>query len=110
MSDLSGELSHEDESYAIANLSPRMTGLSRHASVSPRVGSHDVRIKVSLAPGKNTLPVDCAVIGLRPVVHHIIGPTLPVSWRKWNAGFPATCSRSSIIGKAASTPASCWQP
>jgi hypothetical protein len=69
-------LSLEDESYAMANLSPRMTGISRHVFVSPRMGSHDVRIKVSVAPGKNTLPVNCAVIALRPAVHHVAGPAL----------------------------------
>ena len=61
----------------MANLSPRMTGISRHVFVSPRMGSHDIRIKVSVSPGKNTLPVNCAVIGLRPAVHHIAGPALP---------------------------------
>ena len=71
------KLSLEDESYAMANLSPRMTGLSRHVFVSPRMGSHDVRIKVSVAVGKNTLPVNCAVIALRPKPHHVAGPALP---------------------------------
>lgn len=71
------ELSLEDESYAMANLSPRMTGLSRHVFVSPRMGNHDLRIKVSVAAGKNTLPVNCAVIALRPSVHHAAGPALP---------------------------------
>jgi hypothetical protein len=68
-----GGLSLEDESYAMANLSPRMTGLSRHVFVAPRMGSHDIRIKVSVAPGKNTLPTNCASIGLRPSVHHVAG-------------------------------------
>jgi hypothetical protein len=72
----SEELSAEDECYAMVNLSPRMTGLSRHVFVSPRMGSHDVRIKVSSAPGKNMLPVGGAVVGLRPTVHHIAGPAL----------------------------------
>jgi hypothetical protein len=75
----SDELSAEDECYAMVNLSPRMTGLSRHIFVSPRMGSHDVRIKVSSTPGKNTLPVGGAVIGLRPRVHHIAGPALPAA-------------------------------
>jgi hypothetical protein len=70
-------LSFEDECYAMVNLSPRMTGISRHVFVSPRMGSHDIRIKVSGTPGKNTLPVGAADIGLRPRVHHIAGPTLP---------------------------------
>ena len=65
---LGDELSLEDQSFAMANLSPRMTGLSRHVFVSPRMGSHDVRIKVSGTPGKNTLPVGGAVIGLRPAL------------------------------------------
>jgi hypothetical protein len=76
---MSGELTIEDECYAMANLSPRMTGLARHVFVSPRTGSHDVRIKVSSAPGKNTLPVGGAVIGLRPRVHHVAGPALPAA-------------------------------
>ncbi|HJU16055.1 MAG TPA: hypothetical protein VJ770_06265 [Stellaceae bacterium] len=71
------ELSLEDECYAMANLSPRMTGVSRHVFVSPRMGSHDIRIKVSSTPGKNTLPVGGAIIGLRPRVHPIAGPMLP---------------------------------
>ena len=71
------ELSVEDECYAMVNLSPRMTGLSRHVFVSPRMGSHDVRIKVRSAPGKNMLPVGGAVVGLRPRVHHVAGPALP---------------------------------
>jgi hypothetical protein len=71
------ELSAEDECYAMVNLSPRMTGLSRHVFVSPRMASHDVRIKVSSTPGKNMLPLGGAVIGLRPTVHHITGPALP---------------------------------
>jgi hypothetical protein len=75
--ELADKLSLEDESYAMANLSPRMTGLSRHVFVSPRLSSHDVRVKVSLSPGKNTLPIDCAVLGLRPRVHHVAGPALP---------------------------------
>lgn len=75
----SAELSAEDECYAMVNLSPRMTGMSRHVFVSPRMGSHDVRIKVSSAPGKNLLPVGCAVVGLRPRVHHIVGPVLPAA-------------------------------
>ena len=62
------ELSAEDECYAMVNLSPRMTGLSRHVFVSPRMASHDVRIKVSSTPGKNTLPLGGAVISLRPTV------------------------------------------
>ena len=74
---ISDELSLEDECYAMVNLSPRMTGVSRHVFVSPRMGSHDIRIKVSSTPGKNTLPVGGAVIALRPRVHHISGPTLP---------------------------------
>jgi uncharacterized phosphosugar-binding protein len=73
------DLALEDESYAMANLSPRMTGVSRHIFVSPRMGSHDVRIKVSVSPGKNTLPIDCAVIALRPSVHHVAGQALPAS-------------------------------
>ena len=76
---LGDELSLEDQSFAMANLSPRMTGLSRHVFVSPRMGSHDVRIKVSGTPGKNTLPVGGAVIGLRPRVHHVAGPALPAA-------------------------------
>jgi hypothetical protein len=75
--DLNDQLSLEDESFAMANLSARMTGLSRHVFVSPRIGSHDLRIKVSGTPGKNTLPVGSAVIGLRPLAHHIAGPQLP---------------------------------
>lgn len=79
------ELSLEDECYAMVNLSPRMTGVSRHLFVSPRMGSHDIRIKVSGTPGKNTLPVGAAIpvsehgagIGLRPRVHRIAGPMLP---------------------------------
>jgi hypothetical protein len=71
------ELSLQDESYAMANLSPRMTGLSPHVFVSPGMGSHDVRIKVSVAAGKNTLPINCAVIALRPKPHHVAGPVLP---------------------------------
>jgi hypothetical protein len=71
------ELSLEDESYAMANLSPRMTGLSRHVFVSPRTASHDIRVKVSVASGKNTLPVNCAVIALQPNPHHVAGPILP---------------------------------
>jgi hypothetical protein len=72
-------LSLEDECFAMVNLSPRMTGLSRHVFSSPRMSSHDVRIKVSSTPGKNTLPVDAAVIGLRPAVHHVAGPVLPAT-------------------------------
>jgi hypothetical protein len=75
----SAELSAEDECYVMVNLSPRMTGLSRHVFVSPRMGSHDVRIKVSSTPGKNMLPVGGAVIGLRSRVHHIAGPVLPAA-------------------------------
>jgi hypothetical protein len=75
----SDDLSLEDESYAMANLSPRMTGVSRHVFVSPRMASHDVRVKVSVSPGKNTLPVNCATVGLRPAVHHVAGPALPAS-------------------------------
>jgi hypothetical protein len=71
------QLSLEDESFAMTNLSPRMTGVGRHIFVSPRMGSHDIRVKVSIPPGKNTLPEDCAVIGLRPGVHHVAGPRLP---------------------------------
>jgi hypothetical protein len=71
------DLSLEDESYAMANLSPRMTGVSRHVFVSPRMGSHDIRIKVSVSPGENTLPIDCAVIALRPQVHHVAGVAMP---------------------------------
>ncbi|MGH7187657.1 MAG: hypothetical protein ACREF0_00530 [Acetobacteraceae bacterium] len=63
----------------MVNLSPRMTGLSRHVFVSPRMGGHDVRIKVSSAPGKNLLPIGGAVIGLRPRVHHVAGPPLPAA-------------------------------
>lgn len=70
-------LSLDDEIYAMVNLSPRMTGLSRHVFVSPRLGSHDIRVTVSLAPGKNTLPIDSATIGLRPTLHHVAGPALP---------------------------------
>lgn len=70
-------LSLEDKSYAMANLSPRMTGVNRHIFVSPRMGSHDVRIKVSASPGKSTLPIDCAEIGL--VVHHVAGALLPAA-------------------------------
>lgn len=73
----SAELSAEDECYAMVNLSPRMTGMSRHVFVSPRMGSHDVRIKVSSAPGRNMLPIGGAVVGLRPTVHQIAGPALP---------------------------------
>ncbi|HZU88324.1 MAG TPA: hypothetical protein VE993_03625 [Stellaceae bacterium] len=73
----SDELSLENECYAVVNLSPRMTGVSRHVFVSPRIGSHDIRIKVSGTPGKNTLPVGGAAIGLCPRLHHIAGPTLP---------------------------------
>jgi hypothetical protein len=70
-------LSIEDESYAMANLWPRDTGVSRHIFVSPRMGSHDIRIKVSATPGKNTIPTNCAVIGLRPKLRHVAGPSLP---------------------------------
>lgn len=66
----------------MVNLSPRMTGVSRHLFVSPRMGSQlapakaGVRIKVSGTSGKNTLPVGAAVIGLRPKMRRIAGPTL----------------------------------
>jgi hypothetical protein len=75
---LTGELSLEDESYAMANLSLRMTGLSGDVFVSPRMAGHDVLIKVSLAPGKNTLPVNCAVVGRAASgrEHHIADPTM----------------------------------
>jgi hypothetical protein len=73
------ELSPEDESYAMADLSPRMTGLTRHVFVSPRMASHDIRVKASVSPGKNTLPIDCASVALRPNVHQVAGPPLPPS-------------------------------
>lgn len=53
--------------YEMANLSPRSTGLPLTIWVSPRGNaSHDVRIKVSLTPGKMDTG-NTAVVAVRPM-------------------------------------------
>lgn len=78
------------DTYEMANLSPRTTGLPLTVWVSPRGNArHDVRIKVSLTPGR--MDVDnTAVVGVRPEPRLLHGEMAPqdleriVAWIRLN--------------------------
>ena len=59
-------VTEEDELFLMTNLYPRRTGLPVTVFASPRMGGHDVRIKVSSVPG-NRMNIDgAAVVAVRP--------------------------------------------
>jgi hypothetical protein len=67
----------EIDPYEMANLSPRTTGLALTVWVSPRGNArHDIRIKVSLVPGRMDVE-NTAVVAVRPqprLLHGTLGP------------------------------------
>jgi hypothetical protein len=77
------------DTYEMANLYPRDTGLPMTVWVSPRGRArHDARIKVCLTPGDRMDATNLAVVGIRPHAHVVSGhlPSrdfVPVS--KWIA-------------------------
>jgi len=57
----------EDFGYWHVNLHPRTTGLPMVVWIGPRMGArHDVRVKVSRKHGDRVMPLDLAVMSVRP--------------------------------------------
>src|SRR5688500_15959808 len=80
----------EIDPYEMANLSARTTGLPLTVWVSPRGNAqHDVRIKVSLTPGRME-GTDTAVVAVRPEPRLLHGEIEPrdleriVAWIRLN--------------------------
>jgi hypothetical protein len=66
-----------ESGFEMANLYPETTGLPRTIWVSPRMGQHDIRIKVSTTPGPKMLPEHTVSVGLRPIEEKSEKPQLP---------------------------------
>ena len=67
-----------EDTYDMANLYPRNTGLTHMVWVSPKNAPLDVRIKVCKVPGDKMLADETITIGLRPEPHYVeAGQRLP---------------------------------
>jgi hypothetical protein len=63
-----------EDIFAMANLSPRMTGLPMSVWVSPRGNArHDVRIKVNMTHGRQMSIDNTAVVAVRPSPRVVAG-------------------------------------
>ena len=73
--------------FETANLYPRTTGLPVTVWVSPRGGAkHDVRVKVSSAPGDWMDIADASVVGVRPepaLLHGSLPPESFAPVQRW---------------------------
>jgi hypothetical protein len=62
------------ETYEMANLYPRETGLPLTVWVSPRGRArHDARVKVCMTPGDRMDTTNCAVVAIRPEPRLVAG-------------------------------------
>ena len=68
----------ERDTYELANLYPRETGLPVTVWASPRgAARHDARIKVSAVPGDRMVFDDAAVVAIRPEPRLLHGDLAP---------------------------------
>ena len=66
------------ETYEMANLYPRETGLPLTIWVSPRGRArHDARVKVCMTPGNRMDTTNCAVVAIRPEPRLMAGKLSP---------------------------------
>jgi Domain of unknown function (DUF4160) len=78
----------EEDFFDMANLPPDVTGLPMVVWVSQRGRArHDVRVKVSLVPGRHMNPDQTTSVSVRPTVDVVAGDQLPsaelAAVRKW---------------------------
>jgi hypothetical protein len=67
----------DDDFFELANLSPALTGLPMVVWISERGRSrHDVRVKVSLVPGRRLDPGRMCSVSVRPDVDVVAGGPL----------------------------------
>lgn len=72
------QVSQSDDTFEMANLYPRDTGLPMTVWISPRGRArHDARIKVCRTPGDRMDATDTAVVAIRPIPR-VVAETLPV--------------------------------
>jgi hypothetical protein len=76
MTEANETLINTEDSFAMVNLVPRMTGLPMTIWASPRNAPHDVRIKVSRVHGRRMTLDDSVEIALRPTPHLAAGQPL----------------------------------